>query len=181
MRPFFRLVFVNRQLPSPCVTISLGRELSNVASRFGIRWRNTQVVEAITSNWPQLLRHLHKSKLSKSIPVGVRGPGRAVAPRHTFDSLLELRAEIRSTSHFLLRADVSNFYDSVYTHTIPWAIHTREWAKKPTNRYDMNALGNILDKRAQRGQSDQTIGIPVGPDSSFVMAEVSIAAGFEPV
>lgn len=55
-----------------------------------------------------------------------------------------------------------------FTHSIPWAIHGKD------QRHDTSAqlFGNQLDLGIRETQSKQTRGIPVGPDTSFLIAEV---------
>jgi hypothetical protein len=69
-----------------------------------------------------------------------------------------------------LQADIAQFYQSIYTHSIPWAVHGKEIAKKQRNDYSL--LGNRLDKLVRNGQDGQTHGIPIGPDTSLVIAEL---------
>ena len=70
-------------------------------------------------------------------------------------------------------ADISEFYHSIYTHSIPWALHTKPFAK--VNR-GAGILGNDLDVAIRSSQQGQTMGIPVGPDTSLVIAECVLAA-----
>jgi hypothetical protein len=60
----------------------------------------------------------------------------------------------------------------LYTHSIPWALHTKTVAK--ANRTQA-LLGNQIDKLVREGQDRQTVGIPVGPDTSLVLAEIVLA------
>ncbi len=91
-----------------------------------------------------------------------------------FELLPPRRARNRAVGRYLVLADVSLFYHSIYTHTIPWALHTKERAK--TNRWDTNLVGNCIDKAVQNSQDRQTLGIPIGPDTSLVIAEVILSA-----
>jgi len=77
--------------------------------------------------------------------------------------------ELRSRFPLILELDIKNYYRSVYTHSIPWAIHGKDYAK--THLREDN-LGNNLDRAFQAGQDGQTIGIPTGPDTSFIISEV---------
>jgi len=70
---------------------------------------------------------------------------------------------------YLLHSDVSRYYHSIYTHAIPWALHSKAFAK--ANR-SLKHLGNRLDTFVRNGQDGQTIGLPVGPDTSRVLAEI---------
>jgi len=85
--------------------------------------------------------------------------------------LLYSRKIAKSASYrFMLRTDVSRFFPTIYTHSVPWAFHTKSVAKKnknPTPKY----FGNLLDLALRQGQDGQTIGIPIGPDTSHMIAE----------
>lgn len=79
----------------------------------------------------------------------------------------------------ILRADVSQFFHTIYTHSIPWAIigkkKVKEWLS--TNRSRLNAhWANDFDVALQSCQSRETLGIPVGPETSSLMAEVIMAS-----
>ena len=74
---------------------------------------------------------------------------------------------------YLLKADISSFYASIYTHSISWAIHGRRKAKDERNNYRL--LGNRLDKLAQNSNSGQTNGLPIGPVTSDILSELVLA------
>jgi Reverse transcriptase (RNA-dependent DNA polymerase) len=73
-------------------------------------------------------------------------------------------------------ADVSPFYESVYTHTIPWAINGKDAAKADSDWKSNTVFGNRLDFPIRQAQSRQTQGIPVGPDSSDIAGEIVLSA-----
>jgi hypothetical protein len=70
-------------------------------------------------------------------------------------------------------ADVRAFFHSVYTHAIAWAIHGKTFAKK--NRGSAH-YGNLIDFLVRNAQDGQTLGMPVGPDMSRLIAEVLASA-----
>ena len=74
---------------------------------------------------------------------------------------------------FILKADISRFYPSIYSHSIPWAIHTKPVSK--ANRTPA-LIGNILDQLVRNAQDGQTVGIPIGPDTSLLIAEIVLGA-----
>lgn len=76
---------------------------------------------------------------------------------------------------YLLKADITTFYDSIYTHSISWAIHG-EGAKKKQNRKNYLYLGNRLDKLAQYSNNGQTNGLPIGPITSDILCELVLAS-----
>jgi hypothetical protein len=69
-------------------------------------------------------------------------------------------------------ADVLRFYHSIYTHSIPWALHGKATAKA---NHSISLLGNRLDKLLRDGQDGQTLGVPVGPDTSLLIAEIILS------
>ena len=73
--------------------------------------------------------------------------------------------------NYVLKTDISRFYSSIYTHSIPWAMHGKSFAKQKGNRGD-NHLGNLLDKQMRNSQDDQTLGIQVGNDVSLIVSEL---------
>lgn len=71
---------------------------------------------------------------------------------------------------FIVTADISNLYESIYTHSIAWGVHGVEVAKNGINNFDL--LGNRLDKLFQNAHDGQTNGIPTGNTISDIMAEL---------
>jgi hypothetical protein len=124
----------------------------------------------------EIAKRLRRSKWSESVPRARGAKDRAVVPRSALGGLPILRAQNRSTGHFVLLADIADFYRSIYTHSIPWVLHTRAFAKIPANQKNYTLLGNQLDLALRNGQGRQTKGIPIGPDSSLVIAELLAAA-----
>jgi hypothetical protein len=128
----------------------------------------------IADNWTVLDQQMGTSTLSKSRAVYRQNGSRALSPlSYRPSNLVDIRAKARGRAKVLLLADISEFYHSIYTHSIAWAIHTKAYAK--ANK-DEDNLGNKLDKAIQQAQHGQTIGIPIGPDTSLVIAELILAA-----
>ena len=66
--------------------------------------------------------------------------------------------------------DITDFYSSIYTHTIPWALHTEEVAKE--KRTDNKLIGNVIDLCIRQMSYDQTDGIPQGSVLMDFIAEI---------
>jgi len=77
---------------------------------------------------------------------------------------------------YIVRADIKNFYPSIYTHSIAWAVHGKSKIRKGNNRNDLLLLGNRLDRLFQCSNDHRTNGIPVGPVVSDIAAEMIAAA-----
>ncbi len=89
--------------------------------------------------------------------------------RKSIDAKSSVERAKRSVGmRYVLHADISRFYPSIYTHSIPWAIH----GKGQRGNRGNDLYGNLLDLWVRETQSQQTGGLPVGPDTSFLLAEV---------
>ncbi len=132
------------------------------------------LAKVIAANWPAIDRHLQATPLSQSRPKHWPRAGRAfktISYANRF--LVGPKARARSASRAFLLADISQFYHSIYTHSIAWAFHTKAVAKVNRGR---SLFGNRIDALVQIGQDRQTRGIPIGPDTSLVIAESVLAA-----
>lgn len=85
------------------------------------------------------------------------------------------RVEQKSLSYslefsHLLHTDVTDCYGSLYTHSIAWALHGLEEAKK--NRGKNSLLGNKIDSHIQASRYGQTNGIAQGSVLMDFIAEI---------
>jgi hypothetical protein len=92
------------------------------------------------------------------------------------DDLRLRKLALRSAYPNIVRFDIKNFYRSIYTHSIEWAVVGKAAAKASLRRGSSGNFGKDLDVTVRIGQDGQTIGIPVGPDTSFVIGEMILAA-----
>lgn len=126
----------------------------------------------VQSSWKAIHGFVHGGSVrplrSASRPVYWRNQSRALIPRYKFSALPYLRMRSRIGARYLVRTDISRFYPTLYTHSIPWALHGIATAK--ANRTPA-LLGNRLDKLARDQRDGQTNGIAIGPDTSLLLAE----------
>lgn len=81
--------------------------------------------------------------------------------------------ECEANFSHLCRFDISKCFDSIYTHSIQWAIHTKEVVKKNIGRSDKSFAG-ALDKLMQSLNYNETHGIVIGPEFSRIFAEIML-------
>ncbi len=74
-------------------------------------------------------------------------------------------------ARFVAHADISTCFPSIYTHSIPWALHGRSKAK---GNYSLELAGNLLDKVTQGLRDRQTNGLLIGPHTSNVISEITL-------
>lgn len=149
----------------------------NLPRRFSIPNPTAAVAVAriVADNWGDLEAKHRQSHLSLSRPrFSATTSPRARALAWSFPQREQeaRRAETRATARYIARADVSLFYPSIYTHSIPWALHGKVYAKQ---NQGPGILGNDLDRAIQRGQHNQTVGIPIGPDWSLAISELVLS------
>ena len=80
--------------------------------------------------------------------------------------------ELSASTSYLARADISSFFPSIYTHSIPWALVGHDVAKK--NRKSSEWF-NQLDRLQSSLKRDETHGIPIGPGTSHIISELILS------
>ncbi len=73
---------------------------------------------------------------------------------------------------FLVKTDITNFYNSVYTHSIAWALHGREHSLSDK---EYKLVGCKIDRLLQYANDKRTNGIPVGSAVSDLIAEILLS------
>ncbi|MCP1844829.1 hypothetical protein ACVIHI_002249 [Bradyrhizobium sp. USDA 4524] len=127
----------------------------------------------LSSHWDKIADHCNASKSTAS-PLSLSdGQGTDRAIRTPSFENVQREAKNRSArARHIIRADIAKFYPSIYTHSIPWALHGKQAAKSNTDPNDPNNYGNHMDWALRLGQSGQTVGVPIGTDISRVTAEI---------
>lgn len=153
-------------------------ELFSVA-RVGHQRRMTSITNPIPQTflatyvatyWADFLSRFRKSRLSASHPRFLRVGGRA-ACIPSMQHLHERKILDSAGFKYMLRTDISRFFPTVYTHSVPWALHTKPTAKRKRRELTPKYFGNLLDQALRQGQDEQTMGLPIGPDTSHIIAE----------
>lgn len=85
-----------------------------------------------------------------------------------FESFDYLRLE-KQYSQFC-SMDISKCFDSIYTHSIAWAIKTKEYTKRHIGLDGV--FGDIFDQVMRCSNYNETAGIPIGPEVSRIFAEI---------
>lgn len=126
----------------------------------------------IALHWERLQPSINASPFSLTKPVD-NDPDRAISPAHSLDERTTRRIELRANARFVLQADVNRFYPSIYTHAIPWAVHGKNAVKAAMADETLNMLwADELDALVRGQNENQTLGIPIGPECSLVLAEL---------
>jgi len=148
-----------------------------------------KVVELICSKWDDYQAIFTSSKFSTSYPIEETRVGKRSV--RTFSKrVADLRDKVleRSVSKFFqVKLDISKYYPTIYTHVIPWSFLGKEvsknYFKKSRTEIDAEiAAGNInallyvyankLGTAVRNCQDKQSVGIPIGPDTSHIISEL---------
>lgn len=78
---------------------------------------------------------------------------------------------IEGTADWVAKADISRFYHSIYTHSLAWAAYGKNEYKSDPKKYT-GSLADRLDLLIRSCNRNQTIGIPVGPETSRILADI---------
>lgn len=125
------------------------------------------------------------SSYSFPIPVNRKNPGRMGelrSGRMIYEFIAMTDDDLATVAYrytHIVKADIKNFYPSVYTHSLAWAIHGKRsirYGGKGQNRRDLTFVGNRLDKLFQCANDGCTNGLPIGPVVSDVAAEIIASA-----
>lgn len=116
------------------------------------------------------VRKLNRRSKISAAPTIFDWAGERALIRPAFDARDSQRVTLNAGYELLAEADIAAFFHSVYTHAIPWAIHGKAVAKQ--KKQDMSLYGNLIDLLVRNAQDGQTLGLPVGPDTSRLIAEI---------
>lgn len=137
------------------------------------------IVREITKNgnWNKLLQRFQKfqenSKIKcLSIPVKseTHQSDQAEQILQWWEGVEQESINLSLEYEYMFDTDIADCYGSIYTHSIAWAVETKEVAKQQKNTKSL--LGNKIDSYIQMAQYGQTNGIPQGSVLMDFIAEL---------
>ncbi|MDZ7801883.1 MAG: RNA-directed DNA polymerase [Trueperaceae bacterium] len=145
---------------------------------------HADMARVVANYWSSIVAHLFPNfslVYSYSFPIPVDGKqkgalGRLRSGRMIYEWIEMAEKDLAAEAYrygWLVNADVANFYSSIYTHSIAWAVHGKKRAR--ANRKNLTLYGNLLDQLVQKANDDCTNGIPTGPAISDLVAEIVLA------
>lgn len=73
-------------------------------------------------------------------------------------------------ARYLIKADISNCFPSIYSHAVPWALIGKKIAKREMK--DSSKWQNKIDFNLRNTKNQETNGILIGPHSSNLISEI---------
>lgn len=133
----------------------------------------------IRDNWSALLTHFSDQTKSQSHKISRIHVRKQYNTKCIFKMNYQSwrKDETPSTdlsigSRYLVHADISTCFPSIYTHCIPWALLTKPVAK--TNK--TTGWANELDKYTRWTTNGETHGILIGPHTSNLLSEIILTS-----
>ena len=107
-----------------------------------------------------------------SVPVQSLTPetDKAEQIKQWWEKVEQKSIELSLDFEFVVHTDLVDCYAAIYTHSIAWALHTKEIAK--ANRNEMGLIGNVIDLHIRAMRHGQTNGIPQGSVLTDFIAEM---------
>ena len=173
--------------PSDCENVNYIL-LNNKDGKFS--WRPFQLIHPVLyvslvheitakNNWNIIKNRFNQFELNSkikcySVPLASDGiqSDKAVTITQWWQAIEQQSIELALSYEYVLHTDISDCYGSIYTHSVPWAIHTKPFAKHKDNKTDQSLIGNIIDKHLREMSFGQTNGIPQGSVLMDFIAEI---------
>jgi hypothetical protein len=152
----------------------------NIPRHLGIPHPESYSVQAlaIEKHWDEIKAHCGKPTPPVSrVYVRHVGGGCIFEMNYKGDERYQLEEdEINwmAGAQFVVKADVAACFPSIYTHSIPWALHGRENSKRNSGLGKLP--GNLLDKCTQITRDKQTNGLLIGPHASNILSEIILTS-----
>lgn len=135
------------------------------------------LADFIADQWTNISGTYRLSSCSGVRPTfpALAAPGRAIGSA-SLGAKRKRQRHLASVYPVIVNLDINRFYGSIYTHSIPWAVLGKETAK---TRYRARTLAghwsDTLDVLVRNCNQAQTIGIPIGPDTSRIVSEIILS------
>lgn len=131
----------------------------------------------IADNWSEISKIFRISSCSGARPKfpTANADGRAIESA-SLASKRKSQQHLASSFPIIVGLDINRFYGSIYTHSIPWAVLGKEHAKHLFRTGGLKKhWSNELDKLVRNCNQQQTVGIPIGPDTSRIISEIILS------
>lgn len=133
---------------------------------------HADLVNTISSNWTEQISSKCQSENS-ILQFEIQDDYRLIVHKynsHSIDNVAESKdPAVDFGSNYRVRTDIANFYKSIYSHSLPWALVGTAQAKRERGS---NLWYNQLDSAARLSQRNETKGITIGPATSSILSEI---------
>ena len=135
--------------------------------------------ECLRENWEEIKKHfkdqtLNDAKKISRIHIRKQKNSKSIFKMNYKDWRKDGSPEpdLLLGARYLVYADISNCFPSMYTHALPWALVGKDEAKRQRN----SGWFNKLDKTTRNLKNGETHGFLIGPHSSNLISEIILTA-----
>ena len=140
----------------------------------------------LKKNWPNLLQHFQANTVGQPYPISrIHIRKMYDKAKRSFKPELfemnykrwqddgspenELLITASKVNKYVVHADISTCFPSIYSHALPWALVGKDIAKGNRNS---KLWFNKIDKSCQRIKNGETHGLMIGPHTSNLLSEI---------
>jgi len=130
-----------------------------------------QLCHSLHDNWGKM-EYITQTENSLIIPKKHSDGRIIIMDYENSKEKIERHIKLSFNKKFYVNTDISNFFPSIYSHSIPWALVGLEEAKedrKPKKWF------NQIDKYQRLMKRNETNGVPIGPATSNIVSELILA------
>lgn len=133
-----------------------------------------ELVTVIAEHWNEISQVCQSP--NSQLEFGLHEDGRIVVHRYdhvSADGEIEDQDPLTDFGkNYRIKTDINNFYHSVYSHSLPWALVGHDEAKQHKGPQHSGIWYNKIDKAITLCQRCETKGMPIGPATSTILSEV---------
>lgn len=138
-----------------------------------------QLCECIRVNWENIKQHFSNCTTSQTHKVSRIHIRKMVGTKSLFKMNYENweedgspEADLLIRGKYIVHADISKCFPSIYSHSIPWALVGKTEAKLKASKSFQNLWFNQLDHKITLCKNGETHGLLIGPHASNIFAEI---------
>jgi Reverse transcriptase (RNA-dependent DNA polymerase) len=139
--------------------------------------------KSLSENWAELQNHFRDKTINDTFKIS-RIHLRKLENRSkifemnykNFSKDSDPKQDIVIKSKYIALADISNFFPSIYSHSISWALVGKAFAKSKLKPSDQNEWFNQIDFNTRNLKFGETNGVLIGPHSSNLVSEIILVS-----
>ncbi len=136
-------------------------------------------VKQLSDNWVQIKKYFKDKTINDKFKISrihirkmINKPILFEMNYKNFSKDGEPENDIVIRSRYIVKADISNCFNSIYSHSIAWALVGKEEAKLKSKPQFKGEWYNKLDFHTQNVKHGETNGILIGPHASNLISEI---------
>ena len=156
----------------------------NIPRSFGIPvpMKYQRLCSILRDHWDKLQQHFHQQTDNQTYRVSRIHLRKMFGKKELFEMNYKnwrtdgnpetelLFVEKQGASKYIVKADISTCFPSIYSHSLPWALVGKDRAK--SNCKDKKLWYNQIDAACSSMKNGETHGLLIGPYSSNLLSEI---------